>query len=78
VPLWLALLLKRQRRARIIPPDWMNYEALQALLKEEEEEQGRFSALPFQWLEVSAAVLERYSCIYIVDVVRVTTLLNQI
>ena len=36
----------------------MNYEDLQALLKEEEEDEERFSALPFQWLEISAAVLD--------------------
>jgi GINS complex subunit 2 len=58
VPFWLGVLLKRQRRARIIPPDWLHYEVLQRLLKEEEEEQ-RFSTLPFQWLEISSALLDR-------------------
>jgi len=60
VPLWLGLLLKRQRRARIIPPNWLNHEALQGLLKEEEENEP-FSALPFQWLEISTALLERFA-----------------
>jgi hypothetical protein len=36
----------------------LNYEVLQKLLKEEEKEE-RFSALPFQWLEVSTAVLDK-------------------
>ena len=59
VPLWLGLLLKRQRRARIIPPDWMNYEVLQQLL--DTEEKGLpFVALPSQWLEISSLLLETY------------------
>jgi GINS complex subunit 2 len=59
VPLWLALLLKRQRRARIIPPTWLNHDYLQELLEDEEKEDSPFSALPFQWLEISTALLER-------------------
>ena len=51
--------MKRQRRARIIPPDWLNYEVLQKLLENEENNQP-FAALPFQWLEISTALLERF------------------
>lgn len=32
LPLWLALLLKRQRRADIVPPAWMNTASLNAIL----------------------------------------------
>jgi len=60
VPLWLGLLLKRQRRARIIPPDWMNYEVLQRLLDTEEKDLP-FVALPLQWLEISSLILETYN-----------------
>lgn len=35
LPLWLALLLKRQRRANILPPPWLNTEWLSDLLKAE-------------------------------------------
>ncbi|PGG99329.1 GINS complex subunit 2 [Blastomyces parvus] len=35
VPLWLALLLKRQRRANILPPSWLNPEALSLILEVE-------------------------------------------
>ncbi|KAF2672798.1 DNA replication complex GINS protein-like protein psf2 [Microthyrium microscopicum] len=37
VPLWLALLLKKQRRANIVPPPWLNVESLSAILDHETE-----------------------------------------
>ncbi|KAF2101095.1 GINS complex, PSF2 component [Rhizodiscina lignyota] len=33
IPLWLALLLKRQRRANIVPPPWLQPAALSAILE---------------------------------------------
>ncbi|EAW13974.1 DNA replication protein PSF2 [Aspergillus clavatus NRRL 1] len=33
LPLWLALLLKRQRRANILPPAWLHPEALSLILE---------------------------------------------
>ncbi|KAI9833544.1 MAG: DNA replication protein psf2 [Phylliscum demangeonii] len=37
LPLWLALLLKRQRRANIVPPPWLHPASLQAILHHETE-----------------------------------------
>ncbi|KAF2233933.1 GINS complex, PSF2 component [Viridothelium virens] len=37
LPLWLALLLKRQRRANISPPPWLNPQSLEAILRVETE-----------------------------------------
>ncbi|KAH8730074.1 DNA replication complex GINS protein PSF2 [Phaeosphaeriaceae sp. PMI808] len=37
IPLWLALLLKRQRRANILPPPWLNTHSLAAILEHETE-----------------------------------------
>ncbi|MCJ1478571.1 DNA replication protein psf2 [Lambiella insularis] len=37
IPLWLALLLKRQRRANILPPAWLSIHALTAILQLEQE-----------------------------------------
>ncbi|KAL9097174.1 MAG: hypothetical protein Q9165_000601 [Trypethelium subeluteriae] len=37
LPLWLALLLKRQRRANISPPPWLNPQSLDAILRVETE-----------------------------------------
>ena len=35
LPLWLALLLKRQRRANILPPPWLHKGSLQEILEDE-------------------------------------------
>ncbi|KIN08176.1 hypothetical protein OIDMADRAFT_23000 [Oidiodendron maius Zn] len=35
LPLWLALLLKRQRRANILPPPWLLPSSLERILKQE-------------------------------------------
>jgi GINS complex subunit 2 len=37
LPLWLALLLKRQRRANILPPPWLLPSSLEQILKYETE-----------------------------------------
>ncbi|RPA83631.1 Psf2-domain-containing protein [Ascobolus immersus RN42] len=59
IPLWLALLLKKQKRCNIIPPDWMAYEHLELALKEENENAARFTdKLPYRWLEISELLLD--------------------
>ncbi|KAI9819313.1 MAG: DNA replication protein psf2 [Thelocarpon impressellum] len=37
LPLWLALLLKRQKRANIVPPPWLNRASLELILQVETE-----------------------------------------
>ncbi|KAJ4378426.1 DNA replication protein psf2 [Didymella sp. IMI 355093] len=46
IPLWLALLLKRQRRANILPPPWLNTHSLTAILDHETEHGDTFSPPP--------------------------------
>ncbi|GAB7355030.1 hypothetical protein MBLNU459_g5631t1 [Dothideomycetes sp. NU459] len=46
LPLWLALLLKRQRRANISPPAWLHPDALSAILEIEVEHDEAFSPAP--------------------------------
>jgi len=46
IPLWLALLLKRQRRASILPPPWLNTHSLTAILDHEIEHAETFSPPP--------------------------------
>ena len=41
LPLWLALLLKRQRRADIAPPPWLHPQSLQAILEQETAEANK-------------------------------------
>ncbi|AEO66536.1 dd7598dd-bb2b-462c-81d3-1b4551cb1637 [Thermothielavioides terrestris] len=38
LPLWLALLLKKQRRANIVPPPWLHPSSLSALIHRETKE----------------------------------------
>ncbi|KAH0604512.1 uncharacterized protein H6S33_006889 [Morchella sextelata] len=57
VPLWLALLLKRQRRCNILPPTWLTPPQLDLALKAETDSPF-FSALPFRWLETAELLLE--------------------
>lgn len=46
LPLWLALLLKRQRRANILPPPWLSPYSLTAILDHETEHETVFSPPP--------------------------------
>lgn len=63
VPIWLALLLKRQKRATVVPPAWLSIEELEQRLEEEKKidehgENAGFSPLPFRWVEVSDLLLD--------------------
>ncbi|ORY08934.1 hypothetical protein BCR34DRAFT_626017 [Clohesyomyces aquaticus] len=46
LPLWLALLLKRQRRANIVPPPWLSPYSLEAILDHEIKHEDGFSPPP--------------------------------
>jgi len=46
IPLWLALLLKRQRRVNIYPPPWLRPDALTAILEFETQHTDSFSPPP--------------------------------
>ncbi|KAF2269231.1 DNA replication complex GINS protein-like protein psf2 [Lojkania enalia] len=46
LPLWLALLLKRQRRANILPPPWLSPHSLSAILEYETKNEEGFSPTP--------------------------------
>ncbi|CAG8974485.1 hypothetical protein HYALB_00011635 [Hymenoscyphus albidus] len=46
LPLWLALLLKRQRRANILPPPWLLPQSLEKILKYETDTPSVFSPPP--------------------------------
>ncbi|KAB5577693.1 hypothetical protein GE09DRAFT_1086997 [Coniochaeta sp. 2T2.1] len=47
LPLWLALLLKKQRRANIVPPPWLHPDSLRTLIHQETKvEPNKFSVPP--------------------------------
>ncbi|ORY28978.1 DNA replication complex GINS protein PSF2 [Naematelia encephala] len=58
VPVWLALSLKRKRKARIVPPTWLNIESLQSLLSEEKTNAESFQRLPKRFIEISKVLLD--------------------
>lgn len=35
VPLWLAVMLKQKQKCRIVPPDWMDIDALETIKEAE-------------------------------------------
>ena len=57
VPLWLAILLRRQKRVVLVPPDWLLSENLTISLRFEEERPKEFSQLPYHWLETAELIL---------------------
>ncbi|CAG7921641.1 unnamed protein product [Penicillium olsonii] len=60
LPLWLALLLKRQRRANIIPPAWLHPEPLSLILDVESQHQDYQNAFsPPPPLPGQPSVLDR-------------------
>ncbi|KAK9716829.1 DNA replication protein psf2 [Basidiobolus ranarum] len=60
IPLWLALTLKKQQKCTIIPPQWLTVENLTQKLEEEESE-GKFSELPYRYMEIAHLILESAS-----------------
>ncbi|KAK3817257.1 MAG: hypothetical protein J3Q66DRAFT_339378 [Benniella sp.] len=58
VPLWMAISLKKKRKCTIVVPSWMTVESLQRVLKEEQEQERRFSALPYHYMETAQILLE--------------------
>ncbi|PWZ03154.1 Psf2-domain-containing protein [Testicularia cyperi] len=60
VPLWVAVYLKRRKKAIVVPPSWMTADSLLETLKQETTNAG-FSPLPTYWLGVSSSVLTHAS-----------------
>lgn len=61
VPLWIAVLLKKQGRCNIVPPKWLNEEELKRVAGEEARFTDRFSDLPWHWMEIGQALLANAS-----------------
>ncbi|KAJ2850355.1 DNA replication protein psf2 [Coemansia brasiliensis] len=57
VPLWLAVMLKRSNRCRIVAPKWLSFSHLRSLCKEEEQPESMFTKLPPHYLEIAHILL---------------------
>ncbi|KAI8601316.1 Psf2-domain-containing protein [Dissophora ornata] len=76
VPLWMAITLKKKQKCNIVAPKWMTVESLQKSLKEEQE-QDRFSPLPYHYMETAQILLEN-ACDDIPSADTVRTLLKDL
>ncbi|KAI1947441.1 DNA replication protein psf2 [Ophidiomyces ophidiicola] len=59
LPLWLALLLKRQRRANILPPPWLNAEWLSDFLAAETDSDTFLPPAPLDWPSYTGKISRR-------------------
>ncbi|KAK9496230.1 hypothetical protein V1508DRAFT_408060 [Lipomyces doorenjongii] len=58
VPIWVAVLLKKQSRCNIVPPNWLSEENLKITYDAEAANMTRFSAnLPWEWVEIGELIL---------------------
>ncbi|KAK9469350.1 hypothetical protein V1512DRAFT_244786 [Lipomyces arxii] len=58
VPLWVAVVLKKQSRCNIVTPDWLSEDNLKVAYEAEVADMTMFSdKLPWEWLEFSELVL---------------------
>ncbi|KAJ2507933.1 DNA replication protein psf2 [Coemansia sp. RSA 2049] len=57
VPLWLAVMLKRTNRCRIVVPGWLTYHHLRELCKKEELPDSLFTKLPVHYIEIAHILL---------------------
>ncbi|KAK7205051.1 hypothetical protein BZA70DRAFT_278968 [Myxozyma melibiosi] len=59
VPLWVAIILKKQSRCNIVSPAWLSEDNLKKAYEAEASNMTRFSdKLPWEWIEVGELVLE--------------------
>ncbi|QLG74806.1 hypothetical protein HG535_0H01330 [Zygotorulaspora mrakii] len=59
VALWLALLLKQQKKCSIVAPQWLTIKELESLIQFEKANSDRFSAMPWNWLVVAQLLFKR-------------------
>lgn len=58
VPLWLAVLLKKQKKCNIVIPDWLSVVHLKGKYGEEQRVKERVSSLPWHWIPISKILLD--------------------
>ncbi|KAM8947107.1 DNA replication complex GINS protein PSF2 [Pelodytes ibericus] len=61
VPLWLAINLKQRQKCRIVPPEWMDVEKLEAI-RDDERREDTFTPMPSPYyMEVTKLLLNHAS-----------------
>lgn len=60
IPLWMAMILKKQRFCRIVPPTWFTEKKLKEYLTFERKNPYKFANLPWNWMVVSKLFLNKF------------------
>lgn len=77
VPIWLALMLRKERKCGIITPEWLDHDSLRTKEDEERSDEKSFTKVPFHF-QVVASMLLRTAKSDVKDARKVQTLLNSI
>ncbi len=77
VPLWVALNLRRRQKCRVVAPDWLTPERLEAI-RDEEKEAEYFTRMPHQHFFVLAHVLLDDAAADVADADKLKTLLKDV
>ena len=65
VPLWLGLELQRSARCRIQPPEWMDPDRIEELIRFETQEQASFGQVPAFFIEISTLLLKQWTWFFL-------------
>lgn len=60
IPLWMAMILKKQRFCRLVPPTWFNERNLKEYLIFEKKNPYKFSSLPWNWMVITKLFLNKF------------------
>lgn len=58
VPLWIAIVLKRQNKCSIMIPSWLSVPYLKSKYAEEQKIKNKVSSLPWHWIPISKILLD--------------------
>lgn len=60
IPIWMAMILKKQRFCRVVPPAWFAEKKLNEFLIFEKKNPYKFANLPWNWMVVSKLFLSKF------------------
>ncbi|KAL6928310.1 hypothetical protein ACO0SA_003048 [Hanseniaspora valbyensis] len=60
IPLWMAMILKKQRFCRMVTPSWLSVKRLKEYLQFERNNSYKFSALPWSWMVISKIFINQF------------------
>lgn len=60
IPLWMAMILKKQRFCRMMTPVWLSVARLKEYLNFERNNPYKFAALPWSWMVISKIFINQF------------------